>query len=491
MAGKFQVANGLTQSSINSGVRGLTARSVPFAAIQARVGLALLASDVVSFGLALALTLAVRALMIGHPSYPHEFSSNFWMMAVIAVPIIGLLVTSSALGHYQQRIPAAAERRHLLAGGGVMLLLGLGMMSVGANSEALAVVIGVWVTFPVLAILLRLVCRRVLDAAGLWRVPTLVVGHGEMALRTADALGTARGLGYEVVSTMSPWAFDANPDRFDWRGSMRKEHAQFVVLSHIPGTSAHVPLAESLVRERIPFAIIKGREVDDSVAGTHVFSLDEDLELHVVRNSLSRPVIRLAKIAFDVTLALLLLIVMLPVFLVIAVLVKRDGGPAFYAHRRVGANGRRFGCLKFRSMAVNADVLLERVLRESPERAAEWEATQKLRDDPRVTRIGAFLRKTSLDEIPQLINVLRLEMSLVGPRPIVESEMRHYGRDIAFYLQVRPGVTGLWQISGRSDTSYAERVMLDTSYVRSWSLVGDMVILAKTAPAVLARRGAH
>jgi undecaprenyl-phosphate galactose phosphotransferase len=146
--------------------------------------------------------------------------------------------------------------------------------------------------------------------------------------------------------------------------------------------------------------------------------------------------------------------------------------------------------MKFRTMHVDADALLADILARDPAAASEWEASQKLKDDPRITPIGQVLRRTSLDELPQLINVLRGEMSLVGPRPIVAAEVRFYGRHIADYYQARPGITGLWQVSGRSDTSYPRRVELDVWYVRNWVLWHDIAILLKTVPAVLFRRGA-
>ena len=149
-----------------------------------------------------------------------------------------------------------------------------------------------------------------------------------------------------------------------------------------------------------------------------------------------------------------------------------------------------FQCLKFRSMVIDADRVLQHLLETNQQAASEWAATQKLRDDPRITWVGNLLRKSSLDELPQLLNVLRLEMSLVGPRPIVASEIEKYGENIAFYYDTRPGLTGLWQVSGRSETSYERRVQLDTWYVRNWSIRHDLVILAKTVPAVLKRRGA-
>jgi undecaprenyl-phosphate galactose phosphotransferase len=209
------------------------------------------------------------------------------------------------------------------------------------------------------------------------------------------------------------------------------------------------------------------------------------------RDGLSRPMPRLFKAIFDVTFAILLLFIASPLLLIIAAIVRLDGGPVLFAHRRIGAGGRHFYCLKFRTMVVHADQVLQQILATDPERAAEWRATHKLRDDPRVTRLGKLLRQMSLDEVPQLLNVIRLEMSLVGPRPIVDSEIAHYGEDIAHYYALRPGLTGLWQVSGRSDTSYARRVRLDVWYVNNWTIWHDLAVLLKTIPAVLRREGAR
>jgi exopolysaccharide production protein ExoY len=200
----------------------------------------------------------------------------------------------------------------------------------------------------------------------------------------------------------------------------------------------------------------------------------------------------LVKRGIDVLLAGLALLVLLPVFAVLWFAVRRDGGKAFFGHTRIGRHGRPFQCLKFRSMVPDADVALARMLAEDPEAARQWARTRKLARDPRVTPLGAFLRSSSLDEIPQLLNVLRGEMSLVGPRPVVQSELDlHYGPDSASYLLVRPGITGLWQTSGRSSTSYTARVALDRLYVDEFSLAADLRILLRTIPAVLKRTGAH
>lgn len=197
------------------------------------------------------------------------------------------------------------------------------------------------------------------------------------------------------------------------------------------------------------------------------------------------------KRALDVLGAGALLLLLAPVMLVLTWLVRADGGAAFYAHRRVGRGGDAFGCLKFRSMVVDSQARLDALLARDADARAEWDATRKLRHDPRVTRVGRFLRATSLDELPQLVNVLRGEMSLVGPRPVTQAELdQFYGAAGAHYTSVRPGITGLWQVSGRSDTSYSQRVALDVAYVATPSLWQDIRILLRTPMAVLSRRGA-
>jgi exopolysaccharide production protein ExoY len=199
-----------------------------------------------------------------------------------------------------------------------------------------------------------------------------------------------------------------------------------------------------------------------------------------------------AKRAMDVSIALLLLLLLALPMLVLAALVRSDGGPALFAHRRVGKGGRIFGCLKFRSMVVDAEARLAALLEHDAAAREEWASTRKLKNDPRVTRIGRFLRATSLDELPQLINVLKGEMSLVGPRPVTPAELAaHYGAAAEHYQLVRPGITGPWQVSGRNETSYDRRVALDVAYATQPSLLTDIRLLLATPAAVLMRRGAY
>ncbi len=198
------------------------------------------------------------------------------------------------------------------------------------------------------------------------------------------------------------------------------------------------------------------------------------------------------KRTIDVACSLLTLLILLPLMLLIAAVMKLTSpGPVLFAHRRLGKDGRAFHCLKFRSMVTNSAEVLAQHLAENEVARAEWACDHKLRNDPRITRLGNFLRRTSLDELPQLINVLAGEMSLVGPRPIVTDEVAKYGRYISYYNSVTPGITGLWQISGRNDISYRRRVAIDTSYARNRCTQMDIAIILRTLPAVLQARGAR
>lgn len=199
----------------------------------------------------------------------------------------------------------------------------------------------------------------------------------------------------------------------------------------------------------------------------------------------------LRKRFFDIVFGAALIVFLAPLMLIIAALVKLDGGPVLYGHRRVGANGQSFRCWKFRSMVLNADKVLADVLRSDPEARAQWQRDFKLKSDPRITPIGQFLRTTSLDELPQLLNVMAGDMSLIGPRPIVVEEIERYGDAFRHYCSCRPGMTGLWQVSGRNGVDYVRRVNFDEQYATTWSFLLDLVVLCRTVVVVTQRSGAY
>lgn len=219
---------------------------------------------------------------------------------------------------------------------------------------------------------------------------------------------------------------------------------------------------------------------------------DTRIMLLNIKNNLAFRLNQIIKRIFDVVLTLSGGLFLLPLFLGICVWIKTDSqGPAIYKQRRVGKDGKEFDCYKFRSMVVDSKERLEKLLATDPKAKEEWERDFKLKNDPRITKSGAFLRKTSLDELPQLLNVLKGEMSLVGPRPIVQKEVPRYEQYIKEYYMVLPGITGLWQVSGRSDTTYPERVAMDMWYVHNWSVWLDLVLLWRTVAAVIQSRGAY
>jgi exopolysaccharide production protein ExoY len=198
------------------------------------------------------------------------------------------------------------------------------------------------------------------------------------------------------------------------------------------------------------------------------------------------------KRGFDIIAAIAAIMLLLPLCALLALAIKAsDGGPVFYRHRRIGLSGTAFDCLKFRTMVVDADEVLQRHLAANGEAAREWEGSRKLKRDPRITSLGSGMRKTSVDELPQLLNILKGEMSFVGPRPIVAAEMPKYGPCIDHYLRARPGLTGPWQVSGRNDVDYNTRVSLDRDYIEGWSFRRDLAIIAKTAVVVVTARGCY
>lgn len=222
-------------------------------------------------------------------------------------------------------------------------------------------------------------------------------------------------------------------------------------------------------------------ELDEAAAGSKVISYPA---IGVAGSPL--PLGGKRKRVFDLCLASIIVVLIAPLLLLIAALCKLfSPGPLLFAHRRVGFRGVEFSCLKFRTMETDAEERLGAYLLANPESAIEWANDQKLRNDPRITAIGKFLRKTSLDELPQLFNVIKGEMSLVGPRPVVADELKRYGARRIAYLAARPGISGLWQVSGRNTTSYEQRTALDENYVRTWSLGLDISIILRTLPEML------
>lgn len=449
----------------------------------------LVLADVCALLLSVAVASLHHGLFDARPVLSGEQASTVVLFGRVVL-MVGLLLVFARQGHYTRRLPFWTELQQVVVST-LIVMVCYGFLCFAIHDTESRLFLGLtWVLLPLFVMLARGGARSLLTRAGIWRLPVVLVGRGPHARATEAALRSEARLGYDIVATACPTEFGAAARPDQWHAVLDHYGAALLVLSLDLTDPAATVLTESLVRARVPFAAMP------RLGGLPVLGLERtaffshDTVMLQYRNNLARPVARALKIAFDLAAATILLLLALPMLLTLAALVRMDGGPALYAHRRIGANGQGFDCLKFRSMVVDADAVLSRLLATDRAAAAEWAETHKLRNDPRITRVGRFLRASSLDELPQLLNVLRLEMSLVGPRPIVRAEISLYGEDIAYYYETRPGLTGLWQVSGRSDTSYAYRVHLDTWYAKNWTVWHDIAILAKTVPAVLKRQGA-
>lgn len=394
-------------------------------------------------------------------------------------------------GHYGMRLPLWTEIRHILVGCG-LALLGDGFLQFALKNDFSRLwLVNSWIVTALAIIAMRQLARLLLSLAGLWHIRALLVGRASHRTATATGLREDRGLGYEVMAELSMEEIEDSWSG-SWSALCQRHNAETVVLAlGEEEMEAHGDRLARLALEHIPFTCVQ------SLRGLPVVSVEAH---HIVGHDILmlsgffpmfRPLSRLTKLAFDYSLALLLLLVSLPLFVVITILVALDGGPVLYGHTRIGRDGRPFRCLKFRTMVPAAGRILEDILAHDPVAREEWEKTRKLKDDRRITRLGYFLRRYSLDELPQFLNVLGGTMSLVGPRPMTEAEVNAYGQGVDFYLQVKPGITGLWQVSGRNNLGMVERNELNTWYVKNWSFWLDVTILLRTLPTVLGRDGAY
>ena len=350
-------------------------------------------------------------------------------------------------------------------------------------------------------VLFRFIFKRIFDRLQLFEEPVLLMGAGLTAEILLKHIRSDIGLNYRFIGYLEDYTPNAEvakqlPHLGKFADAVRviRQTGVRKVLVMAPGLDQkHL---QDIVYDIQPLVHRISFIPDMGNMPLSTMDLESMVDGHVVvlqmRNNLKNGWNRLIKFVFDWIVTLLGSVVILPVMAVIALWIRYDSpGPAIFKHKRVGRHGKEFYCYKFRSMCTDAEEKLKEILAANPEARKEWEQDFKLKHDPRITRSGRFLRETSLDELPQIFNVLKGEMSLVGPRPIVQSEVHYYGRFIQDYYMVRPGITGVWQTSGRSDTGYEERVQLDTWYVRNWNIWFDIVLLWRTIKVVIQRKGAY
>ncbi len=445
----------------------------------------LMVCDAVCMAAVWAFTLwGYRAVGIGYYKYGADFYLQLWPALLAFVALNALF----RLYHGNLFYPAApvspVEELRRLAGASVITHLGviaylvLAYQTTEHYSRAVIVLSGLFTA--ALAQPARDLVRAVALRLGVAQIPVVLAGSGDAARRVAVSLSDDPYTGFRVVRTFT----DDN-------------HA---IVPESRKLGVRILLAcqdDRLCRCQMSEFVTWFTQIEYltsaytfPIYGAQTVSFDGICGLEMV-NQRRMGALRTEKWLLDKTLAVMAFVSLLPFFVLIPILIKLTSrGPVFYRQNRLGRNGVPIRVWKFRSMYVDADERLEKLLASDPARKAEWEANFKLADDPRVTPFGKFLRKTSIDEFPQLFNVFAGDMALVGPRPIVEKEVPLYGAAYATFASVEPGITGLWQASGRSGTDYARRVALDTYYVLNWSPWLDLWIMKKTVGAVLFMRGA-
>jgi Undecaprenyl-phosphate galactose phosphotransferase WbaP len=417
----------------------------------------------------------------------------YGMLAVqFAALSAGMMLWFARTGHYRTRMPFWMETRKIVEVGGFAMLINCFLQIVSKQDFSRIWFLSAWVFSIAVLIAFRALVRKGLRQFKVWSVPTLIIGDGKSAMETNSVLGAEKNLGYEIVAQIKdlPGAFKQAGS--SWAALCRNHQAEHIVVALEGQDYAHAGyVCAQLARERVNFTVVQPTHNLSVIGMTPQFFLGQEVMLMSCNDGLDNPLARILKRGFDIVFSLSALVAASPVILLLAFIVKRDGGPALYRHKRIGLNGKVFHCLKLRSMVANSNEILDKYLAENPDARDEWLRDHKLRNDPRITRIGAFMRRLSLDELPQLLNVLCGEMSIVGPRPIIVAEAAKYDNDITFYYRVRPGITGLWQVSGRNDVTYAERVRMDSWYVRNWSLWNDIAIICKTFNVVAKGSGAY
>lgn len=418
------------------------------------------------------------------------------------IPLVFLMFlgSSRAYTHMQSILENMKDIFYSVIYGLVTCLLVLYFFKESLVASRLYVVLfGILVLFNIYC--LRYIARVFLKHFHLLTEPVILIGAGKTAERVLRFYDGDLGYRYNVIGLLDDHPISPELTRqFLLLGTM--DQAEKIIRQS--GVKTIIITAPGLDKDKLTDLIsriqpyVRNISYAPDLIGTPMAGVkaqvlfSEEVLMLQLKNNLARRRNRLFKRCFDLFCTVTGGILISPILIIIAILVCKDNkGNVIFAHQRVGRKGKLFPCYKFQTMVPDAQAKLEVYLKDNPEARKEWEETFKLTNDPRVTKLGAFLRKTSLDELPQLWNVICGDMSLVGPRPIVTKEIKRYGEHFREYSMVLPGITGMWQASGRSDTTYEERVAMDTWYVRNWSVWIDLMYLFKTFKAVFCGKGAY
>jgi undecaprenyl-phosphate galactose phosphotransferase len=463
--------------------------------------LALFALDFAALFIIFHVAVLLRDFILPHilrnlPEYHYKFRDYWWIF------VVWLLIMFYKEG-YSRRFAMWDEIKFLWKSSFLATVAILTMLFLMKRGEEYSrILVLTMFTLSIMFMpLIRLRIKKFLYAAGLMRRKLLIVGSGAAARSAYSAITGEPNLGYEIAGFI-----DDEPETENI-GCHKVHRGINKIERYINSANIHdVVVAKPELDKDLLMLLINQIQhkaentlfIPDmkgiAIAGTELrqFFKEQTMVLEI-KNNLAQPLIYITKRSIDYAAAAVIAFILAIPMLLIALKIKMSSnGPATYRQERVGKNGKLFWCYKFRTMYPNAAERLKELLAKNPELKAEWEKNFKLKNDPRVTKIGDFLRRTSLDELPQLFNILKGEMSLVGPRPVVTKEITdYYKEDAAFYYRVPPGLTGLWQVSGRSNTTYEYRISLDNWYVKNWDLWLDVMILFKTVGVVLNREGAR
>lgn len=457
-------------------------------------------SDFISFIISIYLAMGLVSIT----SNQHEYISGqdegwialHWLLAFCCVGWYGM-----RLRHYFYRKTFWFELKEILRTLVIFAVIEIAVISFTTWSYSRSLWMLAWIFVLILVPASRMLTKRILNRLGYWQRDTWIIGSGDNAYEAYKAISSERNLGLNIVGFIASEGGVTIGENIDGIGVLsndinwletKDKKTQFIVAveSH-QSEMRNGWLRNFMIKGYRYVSVIptlRGMPLD-STDMSFIFS--HEVMIFRVQQNLAKWSSRALKRIFDIAGSTAIIIVLSPILFYISRKVKKDGGPAIYGHERIGKGGKPFKCLKFRSMVINSKEVLDNLLATDFEAKQEWDATFKLKNDPRITKIGGFLRRTSLDELPQLFNVLKGEMSLVGPRPIITAELERYNEEVDYYLLSKPGMTGLWQVSGRSDVDYETRVYLDAWYVKNWSMWNDIAILFKTISVVLKKDGAY
>lgn len=465
--------------------------------------LSLVLSDFISFTLSMYVALAILSKFMSNfeqrvpEDQIEKWISLHWLLALCSVSWFGI-----RLRHYFYRKTFWFELKEVLRTLVIFAIIEIAIMAFAKWYFSRYVWLLTWLVAMLLVPLFRITTKKVLISLNLWIRDTWIIGNGKNAREAYKAITSESNLGFRVVGFIKTDDGIESENNIDnlpiltttpsqWLQSNSKLTQFIVAVEADQGDERNTWLREFMIKKYRYVSVIptlRGIPLD-STDMSFIFS--HEVMIFRVHQNLAKWSSRFIKRFFDIFASLSIIIILSPLMLYISQQVRKDGGSALFGHLRVGKGGKQFKCLKFRSMVTNSSEVLNALLSSDVDAYNEWQNTFKLKNDPRITKIGKFLRRTSLDELPQLFNVLKGDMSLVGPRPIITEELERYNEQIDYYLLSKPGMTGLWQVSGRSDVDYDTRVYLDAWYVKNWSMWNDLAILFKTVSVVLNRDGAY